>query len=101
MIELYGKTRALIELIATTIIIIGEMIPALTAASPSINPPRIDAELPTLLGILTSLSLRISKATIMIRISKNAGKGTLLCWLIIFKRRDVGNDVGLYVVILI
>ena len=45
-------TKALIAVIATIIIIIGETIPALTAASPNIKAPTMDrAELDTL-GIL-------------------------------------------------
>ena len=63
---------------ATTIIIIGEIIPALTAASPSINPPNMDTELPTLFGILISLSLNISKDNIISNASKKAGNGTEL-----------------------
>ena len=95
------KTKALMELIATTIIIIGDIIPALTAASPNINPPRIDTELPTLLGILISLSLNISNAIIIIKISKKAGNGTIVCCSIKFKRRLVGIAVGLKEVTLI
>ena len=77
--ELYEKTKEAIVLKATTIIIIGDIIPAETAASPNINPPSIDALEPILLGILISLSLNISNAIVIINNSKNAGNGTILC----------------------
>ena len=57
------------EEIATTIIIIGETIPALTAASPKINPPSMEIEEPDVLDILISDSLSISKQTIINRAS--------------------------------
>ena len=47
------------EVRAITIIIIGDTIPALTAASPRISAPTIDKELPAKAGTLKSLSLSI------------------------------------------
>ena len=65
-----------IVVIATTIIIIGDTIPALTAASPSIKAPTIESVLPDTLFDLISLSLRISNENIMIIASTKAGNGT-------------------------
>ena len=68
--------RAEIEVIAITIIIIGDTIPAFTAASPNIRVPTIDRALDVNVGILKSLSLSISNDIIIINASINAGKGT-------------------------
>ena len=76
-IEILEKIRPLILDIATTIIIIGDTIPALTAASPNIKPPRIEIEDPILLGILKSVSRSISKQVSNIIHSTKLGKGTL------------------------
>ena len=74
------KTKDDMILMAITIIIIGETIPADTAASPRTNPPKILIAVPLELGILVSLSLNISKDIIIIKDSTNDGKGTLdLC----------------------
>jgi len=52
----------------------------LPAASPKIRAPTIESALEVKLGILRSLSLKISKASIIIKASKKAGNGILfLC----------------------
>ena len=61
-----------------TIIIIGEIIPAATAASPNIKPPSIDTDVPILDGFLISLSLSISNDILINKASSKAEKGTLL-----------------------
>ena len=70
--------RADMAVMASTIIIIGDTIPALTAASPSIRAPTTEIAVPPIFGIRISLSLNISKERSIIRASKKAGKGTLL-----------------------
>ena len=60
-----GKISAAIEEIAIIIIIIGETIPALTAASPKISPPRIETALPVVADIRISDSFNISNAIII------------------------------------
>ena len=67
-----------IDDIAITIIIIGDTIPALTAASPNINPPNIDMADPLVDDILRSDSFNISKHIIIKSASIYAGKGTKL-----------------------
>ena len=70
--------RALIAVTASTMIITGDTIPALTEASPRIKAPTMErAELETL-GIRRSLSLSISNDNIISSASKKAGKGTEL-----------------------
>ena len=66
--------------IAITIIIIGDIIPALTAASPKIKPPNIEIALPLVADIRTSLSLNISKQSIINKASVKAENGTLSLW---------------------
>ena len=74
------NSRALIAVTASTIIITGDTIPALTAASPRIKAPTMDrAEVDTF-GILRSLSLNISNDSIISRASKKAGNGTEFLW---------------------
>ena len=74
------KTSPEMAEMAITIIIIGEIIPALTAASPKTKPPKIDTAVPIVEAILISLSLRISNDTVINRASTKAGKGTVnLC----------------------
>ena len=73
-----GKISPAIEEIAITIIMIGDTIPALTAASPSINPPNIDTADPAVVDIRKSVSFNISKQTIIKNASIYAGKGTKL-----------------------
>ena len=68
------------EVMARTIIIIGETIPAFTAASPRINAPTVERALVVKVGPLRSPSLRISKAIIIIIASKKAGNGTDALW---------------------
>ena len=63
--------------IAITIIMMGEIIPALTAASPKTKPPRIETAVPIVEAILISLSRRISKETVIKSASTKAGKGTV------------------------
>ena len=58
------------------ITIIGDTIPADTAASPKTIAPRIEIALPERCGILMSLSLSISKTKIKPKASIMAGKGT-------------------------
>ena len=66
--------------IAITIIIIGDIIPADTAASPSTKPPNIDTAVPMVDAIRISLSLNISKEMVISSASTKAGKGTVcLC----------------------
>ena len=67
-----------IDDIAIIIIIIGETIPADTAASPNIKPPRIETADPLVVDILRSLSFKISKAIIINNASMYAGNGTKL-----------------------
>jgi len=96
-----GKSSADIAVIAITIIIIGDTIPAFTAASPSIRAPTIDRALLEKLGILKSLSLNISNDIIIIKASKKAGNGTdSLCDAKLISK-SVGNSSWLYVVIAI
>ena len=64
--------------IAMTIIMIGEMMPAETAALPKMIPPKIDKEFPSDERI--SLSLNISKDRINSSASIKAGNGTLTRW---------------------
>ena len=77
--------------IATTIIIIGDTIPAFTAASPKISAPTIEMAELAKLGNFRSLSLRISKAIIISNASTNVENGTLsLCAAIL-----INNCVGM------
>ena len=96
-----GNGSADIAVIDITIIIIGETIPAFTAASPKINAPTIDNALLLKLGILKSLSLNISNDIIIINASKNAGNGTDSLWEAKLISRSVGSNSWLYVVIAI
>ena len=93
--------RADIAVIDTTIIIIGETIPAFTAASPNIKAPTIDRALLLNDGILRLLSLNISKDNIIIKASKKAGKGTFSLWEAKLINKSVGNNSWLNVVIAI
>ena len=54
------NTKEEIAVTEITITIIGETIPADTAASPIIIPPKIEIALPPTLGLLVSLSFKIS-----------------------------------------
>ena len=83
--------RADREVRAMIIIIMGEMIPAFTAASPRIKAPTVDRALVVNDGLLKSLSLRISKEVIIIIISIKAGKGTVSLWDAKLISRLVGN----------
>ena len=64
------------DVMAITIIIIGDTIPAFTAASPRIKAPTIEMAEEAKLGSFKSLSLKSSKAISIIIASKKAGKGT-------------------------
>ena len=70
------KGREDIAVIAITIIIIGDTMPADTAASPNINAPTIDRADPLEFGTRYSLSFIISNASIIKNASINAGNGT-------------------------
>ena len=65
-----------IALVAIVINMIGETIPADTAASPSTIAPNIDIADPEKFGILISLSLSTSNIKIIPNASTMAGKGT-------------------------
>ena len=84
------KIREEMAVIATTIIIIGDTIPALTAASPRISAPTIEIAELAKLGSFKSLSRSISKAIIIKRHSIKAGKGTFSLWAAILIKRLVG-----------
>ena len=83
--------RPAIEDIAIIIIIIGETIPAETAASPKINPPRMDTADPLVVDILKSLSLSISKEIIINKASIYAGNGTKLLPALSMRSRGNGT----------
>ena len=70
------NTNPAMEDRAMIIIIIGDMIPADTAASPRIIPPRIEMALPVVEDILISRSLNLTKPRIQPKASTTAGKGT-------------------------
>ena len=93
------KGKLDMAVIAIIIIIIGDTIPAATAASPNIKAPTIDRALPAGFGTLISLSLNISKAIIIIIASKKAGKGTPSLWVAKLTSKSVGIISWLYVVI--
>ncbi len=80
------------------IIIIGDIIPAETAASPRINPPSIEMALPVVEDILKSLSLSISKEIIINNASITAGNGTNARWAFSKSKSDIGIASWLYVV---
>ena len=84
--------------IEMTIIIMGEMIPADTAASPKIRPPRMETALPMEAGFRISLSLRISKEILINRASIKAEKGTLVLCAEKFKSKSKGSMSWLWVV---
>ena len=72
------NNRALRAVMATTIIMIGDTIPALTAASPNISAPTTERAEFDIFGILKSVSLNISNDKVIRRVSTRAGKGTEL-----------------------
>ena len=76
VITLTEKTAGDVEATTTTITVIGETIPAATAASPKTNAPTILTAVPIELGSLISLSLNISNVMLKIRISIAVGNGT-------------------------
>ena len=87
-----------IEVIAITIIIIGDTMPALTAASPSMRAPTIERADDAKLGIFKSLSLSISNDIVIIKASMNVEKGTPSLWAAILINNSVGIISWLYVV---
>ena len=79
-----------IDVIAITIIMIGDTIPADTAASPNIKAPTMDKAELAKLGSFKSLSLKISNDVIIRIASINVENGTFsLCAAIL-----VSNGVG-------
>ena len=80
-----------IDVMAITIIIIGDTIPALTAASPRIRAPTIEIAELAKLGNFKSLSLSISNAIVIRIASKNAEKGTFSLCAAILTISSVGN----------
>ena len=76
----YEKIIEEIAVIATTITMIGETIPALTAASPKTRAPSIESDAPLAVGVLASASYNNSNVIIKINASIKAGKGTPLLW---------------------
>ena len=95
------NSRADIAVTASIIIIIGDTIPALTAASPRIRAPTTEIADPPIFGIRISLSLNISKDKSINSASKKAGKGTVLLWEAKFIRSSNGNISWLKVVMAI
>ena len=73
------KSRADTTVMAIMIIMIGETIPALTAASPKTRAPTIDRALVVKVGSLKSHSFNISKDDSINMASKKVGKGTGHC----------------------
>ena len=61
---------------ATTITIIGDTIPALTAASPKTKAPKIERDAPLTLGVRASASYNNSNVNISKNASTKAGNGT-------------------------
>ena len=88
-----------IDVMAIIIIIIGETIPALTAASPKIRAPTIDIAELAKLGSFRSLSLNISNAMVIKRASKKAENGTFSLCAAMLTISSVGSISWLYVVI--
>ena len=70
------NVKADIDVMAMTMIIMGETIPALTAASPRIKAPTIEMAEDANDGIFRSLSLNISKDIIMMVASTKVENGT-------------------------
>ena len=81
------KIKLHIDVKATTITVIGETIPASTAACPKTKAPTILMAADILLGLLKSLSLNISKIVVSKIISKVVGKGTPSLWI----AKDINN----------
>ena len=80
-IETWENIKLHIDDIAITMTMIGDTIPADTAASPRTMAPRMLMAFPDTWGILRSLSLRISKIRIIPIASIKVGKGTpFRCW---------------------
>ena len=80
-----------IDVMATTIIIIGDTIPALTAASPKINAPTIEMADDAKLGNFKSLSLKISNDIIISIASMNVENGTFSLWAAMLVNKGVGS----------
>ena len=86
---------------AITITIIGETIPAETAASPRTIAPSIDIAVPDRWGILISLSRSISKTRVRPSASTIAGNGTPSLWAAKLISKVAGIVSWLYVIIAI
>ena len=76
--------------IPTIIMVIGDTIPASTAACPNTSAPTIEMELPPLPGNLKSLSLNIWNIIIMTNISNTVEKGTPSLWTEKLIKRPLG-----------
>ena len=77
--------------IAITMIIIGDIIPASTAACPKTKAPTIDIDEPTTNGTLVSASLSISKLSQRSNASIKEGKGTPSRCILKLIRTEVGS----------
>ena len=84
--------------IPTIIIVIGETIPASTAAWPKTKAPTIEIELPPLPGKRISLSLNIWNIKLITIISKTVEKGTPSLWIEKFIKRPLGIASKLYAI---
>jgi hypothetical protein len=87
----YEKNIEHIAVIATTITIIGDIIPADTAASPSTNAPNIDKDVPREEGFNASASYKISNVNINNNASIKAGNGTVYLCKVKVTKRLVGS----------
>ena len=85
------KTRLQIDVKATTMTVIGETMPASTAACPKTKAPTILMAADILLGLRKSLSLSISNMVVSNIISKAVGKGTPSLWM----ARDIRSLSGI------
>ena len=92
------NSNPLTLVIATTIITIGETIPALTAASPSTSAPTIDTAAPIWFGSLMSDSLSTSNVISISIVSITVGNGTPCLCIAIEINRLSGITSKLYVV---
>lgn len=94
----YEKNIEHIAVIATTITIIGETIPAETAASPKTRAPSIERDVPLKVGVRASASYSNSNVIIKINNSITAGNGTFDLWREKLISKSVGNICWSYVV---
>ena len=87
----YVKNIEQIAVTATTITIIGDTIPALTAASPKTSAPSIEREVPLEVGVKASASYNNSNVNINKNDSTRAGNGTPDRWREKLINRFVGS----------